>query len=157
MARVYIAIGSNMGERKANCLQAVGFLPEYGIVPHKRSSIYETEPWGVREQPVFMNMALEAETGLGPRELLEALKDIEKRMGREETVRWGPRVVDLDILLYGGLVLKEHDLEIPHPLMHERDFVLKPLSEIAPDAVHPVLEKTVRELYATLKGDKADI
>jgi 2-amino-4-hydroxy-6-hydroxymethyldihydropteridine diphosphokinase len=154
MARVYIAIGSNLGEKKANCLRAVALLPERGIVPNKVSPVFETEPRGVKDQPPFMNMAVEAETGLAPGDLLMALKDIEREMGRAETVRWGPRVIDLDILLYDDLVLKEPGLEIPHPLMHERGFVLGPLSEIAPDLVHPVLKKTVRELYAAYRGEK---
>lgn len=125
-------------------------LGEKGIRVVKMSSVYETAPWGVEDQPGFMNMAVAAVTDLGPHELLDALKDIEKKMGREETARWGPRVIDLDILIYEGLVVEGPRLTIPHPGMHERGFVLGPLNEIAPGAVHPRLGKTIEELYKGL-------
>jgi 2-amino-4-hydroxy-6-hydroxymethyldihydropteridine diphosphokinase len=100
----------------------------------------------MKDQPLFLNMAIEIETALSPRELLKTLKEMEKEIGREPTSRWGPRIIDLDILLFNADVVDEDNLSIPHPLMHERDFVLKPLSEIAPDAEHPVLHKSIREL-----------
>lgn len=146
MSITYIGIGSNLGNREENCLRAIELLEKRGIVVKKRSSMYGTEPWGVKEQPRFINMAIEVGTDIGPRELLRILKDIEKEIGREETFKWGPRVVDLDILLYDDLILKEPDLEIPHPLMHERDFVLRPLCEIAPDKEHPLMRSTIKEL-----------
>ncbi|GAB4387494.1 MAG: 2-amino-4-hydroxy-6-hydroxymethyldihydropteridine diphosphokinase [Thermodesulfovibrionales bacterium] len=152
MAVVHIGVGSNLGDRAANCGRAVELLGRRGIRVRKRSSLHETEPWGLRDQPRFLNMALEAETGLGPRDLLLALKAVEAEMGRAPAERYGPRVIDLDILLYGSLAVKEPGLEIPHPRMHERAFVLAPLSEIAPRAVHPVLGKTVEELMAELEG-----
>ncbi len=121
-----------------------------GITVRRQSSMYQTEPWGVGEQPRFVNMAIEIETEQSPVELLKSLKEIEKELGRVETVKWGPRVIDLDILLYDDLIIKESELEVPHPYMHEREFVLSPLAEIAPDRVHPVLKKTVREMLSEL-------
>lgn len=141
-----------MGDRPANCRNAVERLKDKGIVIKKASSMYETKPWGLEEQPEFINMAIEAETSLSPEELLRALKDIEKEMGRKDTVRWGPRIIDLDILFYDDIVINMGHLQIPHPLLHKRDFVLLPLSEIAPDKVHPVLKKNIRQLKEELKG-----
>ena len=151
MATVYIGIGSNLGDREDNCRRALELLEEAGVRVTKRSSMHETEPWGVADQPRFINMAASLETELQPLALLELLKRTEKLMGREETARYGPRLIDLDILLYDSLVLREAGIEIPHPQMHEREFVIAPLSEIAPDALHPVLKKTVSELLAGLK------
>ncbi len=149
----YIGIGSNLGNRQRNCLHAIELLEKSGIIIKKRSSMYETEPWGVKDQPDFINMALEIETDLNPKELLRILKNIEREMGRSESFRWGPRCVDLDILLFNEIVLKENELEIPHPSMHERSFVLKPLSEIAPDRIHPVLKKKILDLLRDLRNE----
>ncbi|MDI6744255.1 MAG: 2-amino-4-hydroxy-6-hydroxymethyldihydropteridine diphosphokinase [Thermodesulfovibrionales bacterium] len=146
MSIAYINIGSNLGEREENCRKAIKLLKENGIAVKKHSSMYETEPWGVKDQPKFINMAIEVETDKKPEELLRVLKEIEKEIGRTETVKWGPRAVDLDIIFYDNLILKTDNLEIPHPLLQERDFVLKPLSEIAPDKKHPVKGKTVKEI-----------
>ena len=148
MTTIYIGIGANLGDREHNCLKALGELEKRGIKVTKKSSRYETEPWGVRDQPKFINMAVEADTDLTPGEVLETIKEIEKKLGRRETHRWGPRIIDLDILLYDDMVVDEPGLKIPHPHMHERDFVLTPLSEIAPGAIHPLLKKTVREMLS---------
>lgn len=152
MAKVYIGIGSNIGDRKANCSKAIEYLKSKGITVTKVSSMFETEPWGVKDQEKFINMAIEAETGLSPEELLSVMKDIEHLMGRVETVRWGPRIIDLDILFYDDMVVNREGLQIPHPLLHKRDFVLGPLSEIAPDKTHPVLMKSVSRLREELKN-----
>jgi 2-amino-4-hydroxy-6-hydroxymethyldihydropteridine diphosphokinase len=154
MPIVHIGIGSNLGDRRNNCLKAVALLEAGGVKVLKRSSLYETEPWGVKEQPRFMNMAVEAETDVTPRELLSLLKKIESLMGRTVTVKWGPRTIDLDILFYGDVIMKEPDLEIPHPLMHSRDFVLDPLGEIAAQKVHPLLHRTIAELRAECRRKK---
>jgi 2-amino-4-hydroxy-6-hydroxymethyldihydropteridine diphosphokinase len=133
---VYIGIGSNLGDRAGNCLEAVAQMEASGVRVTKRSALLETEPWGVRNQPLFINMVVEGETGLTPSGLLALLKGIEHRMGRGPSRRWGPRI----------LVVSGPDLVIPHPSMHERSFVLGPLSEIAGDKIHPVLRKTIRDL-----------
>ncbi|MEW6162717.1 MAG: 2-amino-4-hydroxy-6-hydroxymethyldihydropteridine diphosphokinase [Nitrospirota bacterium] len=151
MAIAYIGIGSNLGNRQENCLRTIEILEKRGITVKKKSSIYETEPWGVKDQPRFINMAIEVETGLEPKELLRILKDVEREVGREESFKWGPRIIDLDILLFDSLILREDDLEIPHPLMHERDFVLRPLCEIAPERIHPILKVRVCDLMQKLR------
>ncbi len=146
MPIAYIGIGSNIGNREQNCRESIRLLSEKGITIVKQSSMYETEPWGMKDQPRFINMTIEIETDKTPSELLHFLKDIEKKLGRTETVKWGPRVIDLDILLYDDIIMRESGLEIPHHHMHEREFVLRPFAEIAPDKIHPVLGKTVKEL-----------
>lgn len=151
MVTVYIGIGSNLGDRLENCMKAVGLLRSYGLTILKESSAFETEPWAVTDQPRFINMAVEAVTSLPPRALLKALKEIEDTIGRTISFRWGPRIIDLDILLYGDMTLAEPDLIIPHPLMHKRLFVLEPLAEIAPEVVHPHLKKNIFELMLEAK------
>jgi 2-amino-4-hydroxy-6-hydroxymethyldihydropteridine diphosphokinase len=142
----YIGIGSNLGDRKNNCERAIELLKRRGISIKKRSSLHETQPWGVRNQPLFLNMAIEIETDYTPKELLTIVKDIEAKIGRQKTFPWGPRVVDLDILIFNEMVIRSQELTIPHPYMHKREFVLEPLQEIAPDLVHPVLKRSMREL-----------
>jgi dihydroneopterin aldolase/2-amino-4-hydroxy-6-hydroxymethyldihydropteridine diphosphokinase len=151
VAIVYIAIGSNLDNREKNCLDALKILEKIGIVVKKRSSLYETEPWGVTNQPRFMNMVVEVETELEPHELLRTLKDVEKEVGRGETFNWGPRIIDLDILFFNDLFLRNDTLQIPHPLLHKRDFVLKPLCEIASDKIHPLLKVRIRDLLEKLE------
>lgn len=150
MSIVYIGIGSNLGDRQYNCRRAIELLEGRGLTITKSSSMHETEPWGIKKQPRFINMAVEVETDLPPAELLVLLRQIEKAMGREYKAKWGPRIIDLDILLYNDLRLTAADLSIPHPLMHKREFVLRPLSEIAPEKTHPVLSKNIRELLQAL-------
>ncbi|MEW6068932.1 MAG: 2-amino-4-hydroxy-6-hydroxymethyldihydropteridine diphosphokinase [Nitrospirota bacterium] len=152
MSVVYIGIGSNLGDRHKNCEHAIELLEKRGIIVKKKSSMHETAPWGIKDQPVFINMVIEIETGLKPKELLRLLKDVEKEAGRKETFKWGPRIIDLDILLFDDIVLNENDLKIPHPSMHKRDFVLMPLCEIAPDIKHPVLNLSVKDLMQKLSN-----
>jgi 2-amino-4-hydroxy-6-hydroxymethyldihydropteridine diphosphokinase len=142
----YIGIGSNVGGRKA-----IEFLSEVGRVI-RVSSLYYTEPVGYKEQEDFINAVAAVETDSSPAELLSRCRSIEDRLGRTRTVRWGPRTIDLDILLYGDLVLDEPELVIPHPLMATRKFVLAPLVEIVPTAFHPVLNKTAAELLQELQN-----
>lgn len=143
---VYIGIGSNLGNREDNCLKALRLMEESGIKILKRSSLYETEPWGIKDQPMFINMVIQAETEKSPVELLRILKSIEDSMGRLKDIKWGPRIIDLDILFYNNLILDTPELKIPHPYLHQRAFVLMPLSEIAPELEHPLLKKKIREL-----------
>jgi 2-amino-4-hydroxy-6-hydroxymethyldihydropteridine diphosphokinase len=152
MARVYIGIGSNIGDREANVRRAVSMLDDRHISLVSLSSLVETEPWGVTNQPAFINAVAEVETSLEPMALLNTLRDTEKRMGRFfEAARWGPRVIDLDILFYESDIINGPELKIPHPLIPERAFVLGPLYEIAPDLVHPVTGKTVTEMRDELR------
>ncbi len=159
MSVAYIGIGSNLGNRQENCLYAIELLQKKGIIVTKRSSLYETEPWGLKDQPRFLNMAIEIETGLEPAALLRILKGVERELGRpkaheEKSLKWGPRIIDLDILLFDNIILNEDNLKIPHPLMHERDFVLRPLCEIAPDIKHPLLKVSIIDLLQQFKKDK---
>lgn len=142
---IYLGLGSNLGDRLANLRAAVDALsPEVGV--SAESPVYETPPWGVQDQPGFLNMALKAGTDLAPGALRDHVKRIERKVGRTETFRWGPRVIDIDILLYDDLIVDRPKLVIPHAQMHKRPFVLVPLVSIAPDVVHPALGLTMREL-----------
>lgn len=142
---IYLALGTNLGDRNANLRAVVEALaPE--VVVLAKSRIYETPAWGVEDQPPFLNMVVKGETELAPAAVLSSVKQLERELGRKPTFRWGPRLIDIDILLYDNLVLDARELVIPHPHLHERAFVLVPLADLAPDLIHPVLHKTIRAL-----------
>jgi 2-amino-4-hydroxy-6-hydroxymethyldihydropteridine diphosphokinase len=142
---VYLALGSNLGDRHTNLKQAIAALTPQMEVKAK-SQVYETPPWGVEDQPKFLNQVVKAKTYLEPEQLLKHLKRLEIALGRKESVPNGPRLIDIDILFYDDLVLNTPGLTIPHPRLHERGFVLLPLMDIAPDLVHPVSQQSVREM-----------
>ncbi len=150
MHTVYISIGSNLGNRKQNIRKALEKLSSSGIIK-KCSRPYRTLPYGPVKQPDFINMAVQFETALQPQALLIKLQEIEKELGRVKTVRWGERTIDLDIIFFDEAVIEEKTLIIPHPDMHRRLFVLRPLMDICPDFIHPVLKKDIRTLYRVLK------
>jgi 2-amino-4-hydroxy-6-hydroxymethyldihydropteridine diphosphokinase len=148
MNKVYLSLGSNLGEREKNLARAMDELERRGVKILRRSSIYETEPVEIREQAWFLNCVIEAETDLPPQQLMNMLLEIELQLGRRRDVKYGPRTIDLDILLYADTIVNDARLTIPHPKMAERRFVLVPLVEIAPTALHPTLHRTIAELLA---------
>ena len=153
MPTATIALGSNLGDRAANLTTAIAHLNERGRVT-AISPVYETPPWGVADQPAYYNQVVQVQTELAPHALLHALKETEAELGRDPGgLRYGPRLIDFDIVLYGDLVLTSYSLTIPHPRLIERAFVLVPLADIAPDLVHPRLGLTVRELLARLDAN----
>jgi 2-amino-4-hydroxy-6-hydroxymethyldihydropteridine diphosphokinase len=151
-ATAYLGVGSNQGNRHAHCAEAIARIAASG---HTRiidqSSWYLTEPWGYHDQDEFINLVLKVETGLAPLELLRFLKELEEKLGRQKTVPFGPRTIDLDILFYGDRVIQSPELTIPHTRVCERGFVLVPLEEIAPQLVHPVHNRTISRLLAERK------
>jgi 2-amino-4-hydroxy-6-hydroxymethyldihydropteridine diphosphokinase len=145
----YLSLGSNMGDRTAHLRDAITRLESAGSIVSV-SSFYETEPVEVTDQSWFLNCAVGLDTTLTAEQLMARLLQIEQEMGRRRMQKKGPRTIDIDILLFGDLILDSLEVTIPHPAMHERRFVLEPLAEIAPEALHPVLKKTVRELLEEL-------
>ncbi|ACO83968.1 2-amino-4-hydroxy-6-hydroxymethyldihydropteridine diphosphokinase [Clostridium botulinum] len=151
MHTAYVAFGSNMGEKENYIKRALEKIEERGMKIIKVSSIYETEPYGVLDQDSFLNGVVKIETNLTPEDLIGELLNIEKQLDRVRERRWGPRTIDLDIIFYDDLIINEKDLVIPHKDMENREFVLKPLCDIDENFIHPVLKKSVRQLYDELK------
>ena len=142
----YVALGSNLGDKEANLRRALELLIERGVEIVKTSTFISTEPYGVTDQPTFLNGVCEVRTSLEPLALLHILLAIEQEMGRVRLRHWGERNIDLDLLLYEDVVMDTPELKLPHPDMQNRDFVLLPLAEIAPKLVHPILQKSIEEL-----------
>lgn len=152
---VYLSLGSNLGDREKNLRTAIAALADAKVRVTRVSSFYETEPVDLREQPWFLNCAVQGETELPPLDLLRALRGIESRMGSKKLVSKGPRLIDLDILLYDNQTIETPELQIPHPRMLTRRFVLAPLAEIAPTLKHPRWEGTATELAARVPDPSA--
>ncbi len=171
---VYLGLGSNLGQREENLVEAIRLLganlahtalpsanPEVAsaanfdeILTLRVSSIYETAPWGYDDQPDFLNCVLQARSSLSPVRLLERVKAVEEEMGRQPSTRYGPRPIDMDILLYDDITVDSPNLQIPHPRLHQRAFVLIPLAELQRDLIHPILHTTVGELASQVDGQE---
>lgn len=153
---VYLGLGANVGDKKKNIQRAIDSLSKK-LADVRVAPIYETKPWGYTKQGNFLNTVVCGITSLSPIELLHFVKAIEKEIGRIKRFRFGPREIDIDILFYDDLIVDEPDLKIPHPTIPERDFVLKPLMDLAPDFIHPIFKKTVKEIYGELPEDSYTI
>ncbi|MBK6619880.1 MAG: 2-amino-4-hydroxy-6-hydroxymethyldihydropteridine diphosphokinase [Saprospirales bacterium] len=140
-------LGANVGNRMEDLKEACARLELRAGRIIQKSGIYETQPWGNPDQPDFLNMALRLETKSNPEDLLRNIHTIEREMGREREKKWAPRIIDIDLILFGDLIIQTEDLMVPHPEMHQRNFVLVPLLDIAADWVHPILRETVEDLY----------
>ena len=154
MKNVFLSLGSNIGEREAQLAEAIQRLEAAGVQVVRKSSVYETEPQDLPDQPWFLNLVLEVETRLSPIQLLTTIQAIEESMGRKRDVPKGPRSIDIDILLYGVAIVDTEDLQIPHPRLAQRRFVLEPLAELAPDLQHPRTGLTVRELLRDVQDQR---
>lgn len=155
---VFLCLGSNVGNRGANLRDAIILIEKNIGKIAKKSHVYETQPWGEPNQEPFYNQVLMVNTTLDPRDLLDRISRAERELGRDraQKEKWGPRVIDIDILFYGKRVIRDKGLEIPHPELHKRGFVLAPMMEIAPDFEHPLLEKQIDELYMDC-DDNSDV
>jgi 2-amino-4-hydroxy-6-hydroxymethyldihydropteridine diphosphokinase len=146
LKNIFLSLGSNIGKREMQLDEAVDRLQAAGVQVLRKSSVYETEPQDLRDQPWFLNLVLEVETRLSPIQLLGAIQEIEKAIGRNRDVSKGPRTIDIDILLYGQAIVETGDIQIPHPRLDQRRFVLEPMKELVPDLRHPRSGRTMSEL-----------
>ncbi|HDN04706.1 MAG TPA: 2-amino-4-hydroxy-6-hydroxymethyldihydropteridine diphosphokinase [Chloroflexi bacterium] len=154
--RIFLSLGTNLGNREMNLEAAKQELPPQ-VKILECSSIYQTEPWGYLDQPDFLNQVLAVETSLSPHELLTYVKDIEQKIGRKPSVRFGPRIVDIDILFYGDRIIQEEDLVVPHSRLKDRAFVLIPLAEIDPDLIYPGTDLSISDLLLNLELTGVDL
>jgi 2-amino-4-hydroxy-6-hydroxymethyldihydropteridine diphosphokinase len=145
--KIHLLIGSNMGDRKAYLAKAAAEIGQKIGQITQKSRLYETQAWGLTDQPDFINQALEVETTLSPQETLKTILDIETNMGRTRTEKWAERTIDIDILLFADVIVEDTDLQIPHPRLPERNFALVPLMEIAGETEHPILKTTIEDIY----------
>ena len=146
---ITLALGTNLGDRLGNLRAAIAALPP-AVTVLEQSFVYETLPWGVTDQPSFLNMVIKGKTHQKPQELLKNLKELETQLGRIPSIQYGPRKIDIDILFYDNLIFDSPELTLPHPHLHERAFVLVPLADLAPERIHPVFGRTIRQLLAEL-------
>jgi 2-amino-4-hydroxy-6-hydroxymethyldihydropteridine diphosphokinase len=154
--KVFLSLGSNLGDKEKNLKDANLILEQNGIFIEKASKLYITKPFGYLEQDDFLNECLLCYTDKTPHDILKIIQIVEKTLKRKRIIRWGPRTIDVDILFYGDRVIKTDDLEIPHPGIPQRDFVLRPLMDLDPDFVHPLLKKSIKELYSLIE-DKCEV
>ncbi|MDI3473143.1 MAG: dihydroneopterin aldolase / 2-amino-4-hydroxy-6-hydroxymethyldihydropteridine diphosphokinase [Thermotogaceae bacterium] len=154
---LYAGFGGNVGDVVERFIKAIEFLEEFGMKAFKKSSLYSSKPYGFEEQDDFVNCVVLFETDFIPEIVLGLFKRTERILGRIERFKWGPREIDIDILFYDSLIYKKPELTIPHKDIQNRDFVLRPMLEIAPDFVHPVFNKTIKELYSKLEKDSCQI
>ena len=146
MDGIYLLLGSNLDDKKNNILRALKLMEDHRITLKRSSRLYKSEAWGITDQPEFYNQVTHVETDLRPHQLLITLKDIEKTMGRKVIKKWGPRLIDIDILFYNNTVIDGADLQIPHPGIPDRRFTLIPLLELCPNEMHPVLNRSIKEI-----------